>query len=236
MHGQVSFDRSANTLTITQGSDKAIIHWDDFSIAKGNLTQFLQPGSHSAALNRVIGDLRSEIHGDLTANGRIFLINPNGVLIGPTGRIDVGGFLASTLDVSDADFLAGGDMLFKGDSQAKVVNLGTINAIDGDIFLIAREVENHGTLTAQRGTVGLAAGQEVLIKAEGAERVFVRPTGSGKSETGVTNTGVIEAATAELKAHGNLYALAINNTGVVRAHRGGGTRWPNLFERSGRTD
>jgi filamentous hemagglutinin family protein len=212
--GGVTFERGLDgSLTISQGSDKAIIHWQDFSIGAGELTKFVQPSSTSAVLNRVIGGLPSSIHGTLQANGRVLLINPNGILVGPTGRIDVGGFLASTLDVSDGEFLGGGDMIFRGTSTASVVNQGTINAIGGDIFLFAQTVENSGTLNAPQGTVGMAAGTEILLAQAGDERVFVRAGGNGS----VTNGGTITAATAELKAHGNLYALAVNNTGVIRA-------------------
>ncbi len=216
-HGaaEFNFDNPAHLL-IQQGSDKLIVDWGEFNISAGELTQFIQPGSGSAALNRVMGALPSSIQGQLQANGRVLLINPNGVLIGPGGRIDTAGFIVSTLDVSDADFLTGGDLRFQGNSLAKVVNLGTINAIDGgDIFLIAREVVNAGTLNAPGGTVGLAAGQQIVIAAQGEERVAILPEGQ---EGSVTNSGTIAAATAELKAAGgNEYALAVNNTGLVRA-------------------
>ncbi|MEX2581491.1 MAG: hypothetical protein WD342_20715, partial [Verrucomicrobiales bacterium] len=103
-----------------------------------------------------------------------------------------------------------------------------INAIGGDVFLLGKTVTNSGSITASGGTVGLAAGEEVLLAAEGnaaGERMFVRATGSGASGTGVLNDGTIEGAAVELKAHGNMYALAINNKGSVRAtganHSGG---------------
>lgn len=212
--GDASFDRgSSGILSVTQNSQTAIIHWQDFSIGAGELTRFIQPNADAAVLNRVVSGLPSSIMGSLEANGRVFLINPNGILVGPGGRIDVGSFTASTLDAGDGEFLAGGDVLFQGESMAGVTNQGTINAIGGDIFLLARNVENEGSLNAPQGTVGLAAGTEILLKQAGSERVFVR---AGQNSS-VTNSGGVEAATAELKAHGNVYALAVNNTGVVRA-------------------
>ncbi|MEM7014828.1 MAG: filamentous hemagglutinin N-terminal domain-containing protein, partial [Verrucomicrobiota bacterium] len=221
--GMAEFDfETENALFINQDSDKLIIDWESFSIDHGELTRFIQPNSSSAALNRVFTGDPSAIHGQLEANGNIILINPNGILVGPGGRVDTAGFIASTLDVSDADFLDGGDLTFSGGSTAAVTNLGTINSIDGgDIFLIARRVENAGNLTAE-GTVGLAAGSQVVVAAAGEERVMIAPGGEGS----VDNSGVIEAATAELKAAGgNEYALAINNDGLVRAkgfeNRGG---------------
>ena len=206
-------------LLINQASNKGIINWEDFSIGAGELTEFLQPGADGSTLNRVVSGNPSAIHGALKANGKIFVINPNGIMVGPGGLIDVAGLVLSTLDVSDADYLGGGDMLFKGSGSAGVQNFGRINAIGGDVFLLGKSVENTGTITAS-GAVGLGAGEEVLITATpdaNGERVFVKPVGSGGVSNGITNSGTIEGSAVELKAHGNLYALAINNSGSIRA-------------------
>ncbi|MBP6785031.1 MAG: filamentous hemagglutinin N-terminal domain-containing protein, partial [Verrucomicrobiales bacterium] len=215
--GVAGITSQGSTLTITQGSDRAIINWQDFSIAAGQTTQFLQPSSTSAMLNRVMGGNPSQIYGNLQANGQIYLINPNGILVGASGVVNTAGFLASTLDVSDDSFLRGGDLRYTGTSNASVVNLGSISATEGDVILIARTVENHGEIRAPNGTAALAAGSEVLVKAAGEERVFVQSE-SGRSDASVTQSGMIEAATAELKAAGgNEYALAIKHSGVTRA-------------------
>jgi filamentous hemagglutinin family protein len=217
-HGEVTFERIDGQLRVLQASDRAIIDWESFSIGAGELTEFLQPGSRSAALNRVRGASASTIEGALRANGRVYLINPNGILIGPGGTVDVGGFVASTLDVSDGEFLAGGDMVFAGASEAGIVNLGSISAFDGDVVLIAKTVENAGTIRAPGGTAALAAGNDVLLAESGAERVFVRGATGGAKAAGVTNTGNIEANIAELKAHGgNIYGMAVKNEGRVAA-------------------
>ena len=216
--GDVSFDRSGGNLRIIQGSQRAIIDWNAFSIQNGEMTQFRQPGAGAAVLNRVQGGVISRIDGALKANGNVFLLNPNGIVVGPTGTIDVGGFVGSTLDVSDSEFLAGGDLRFRGSSQAAVVNLGSISATDGDIFLMAATVDNSGFIKAPRGTVGLAAGNDVFLKESGEERVFVRGASGGRKENGVINTGVVEANVAELKSYGgNIYGMAVNNEGRVAA-------------------
>ncbi len=226
--GAAEFLGGNGNLTIRQTTEKAIINWGDFSISRGELTEFIQPGSNAAVLNRVVGGNPSALDGALRANGKVFLINPNGILVGPSGTIDVGGLVLSTLDVSDDDFLSGRDMIFTGTSGAGVVNYGRISAIDGDVFLIGNSVANYGTIEAANGTVGLGAGSEVLISAEpnrDGERVFVRAAAGPRGSTGVENAGSIEAAAIELKAHGNLYALAINNSGSLRAtgaNRSGG--------------
>lgn len=218
-HGSISINGAGRNLTINQLTDKAIINWEDFSIKKGEVTRFLQPNSRSAVLNRVVTGNPSALDGLLQANGKVLLINPNGIVVGKSGTIDVGGLVLSTLDVSDDEFLAGGDMLFKGDSAAGVENYGRINAIDGDVFLIGHHVVNAGAITAPNGTVGLGAGSEVLLTATpnaDGERVFVR-AGGKRGGVGIENSGSIEAAAVELKAHGNMFALAINNSGTVRA-------------------
>ena len=217
-HGDVQFERLPGQLRIFQGSDKAIIDWEAFSIAGGELTEFIQPGANSAALNRVRGLSASRLDGALKANGRVFLLNPNGIVIGPGGTVDVGGFVASTLDIPDQEFLGGGDLNFAGASDASVVNLGRISALDGDVFLIAASVDNAGTISAPSGTVGLAAGNDVLLAESGAERVFVRGASGENKAVGVSNSGTIEANLAELKAHGgNIYGMAIKNEGRIAA-------------------
>lgn len=174
---------SANALHITQQVQREIINWQSFSIGNGQLTEFFkQGGGNFSTLNRVTGGNLSEIYGTLRAsNGNIYLVNPNGVLIGSSGLIDVNTFVASTLDVNNGAFLSGGDMIFGGTSDASIENLGTINAVGGDVFLIARNIKNAGTINAPEGTVGLAAGKpadgeklEVLLKASGSQRIFIR--------------------------------------------------------------
>lgn len=213
--GSATLSGGAGALTITQATSRAIINWQDFSIGAGELTKFVQPDALSATLNRVVSGAPSKLLGSLEANGSVYLINPNGVLVGAGARIDAGGFLASTLDVSDTDFLKGADLFFRGESEAAVQNLGAINALGGDVFLIARKVENAGTISAAQGTAALAAGSEVLLTTGGKERVFVQ---ASSAPGAIDNSGAVTAATAELKvAGGNAYALAINNTGLVRA-------------------
>ena len=184
------------------------------------LTRFVQPGANAAALNRVLGGNPSQLLGSLQANGQIFLVNPNGILVGSQGSIDAQSFIASTLDISNESFLGRANMTFEGDSRAAIENYGSINALGGDIFLFAHQVKNAGSISALGGTVGLAAGNKIELRQIGNERIGViidNPTGE-QTEVGVDNQGVVEAASAEIKAAGgNVYAVAINNGGEVRA-------------------
>ena len=205
--------------TINQSANQAIINWQQFSIGAGDTVKFVQPSANAIALNRILSGDPTQIYGSLQANGRVIVINPNGIMVGPGGTIDTKGFIASTLDVPDNMFLSGGPMLFSGQSTAAVKNQGTIRALGGDVFLIAHTVDNSGTITAPQGTVGLAAGSQVELVPSGDERISVLAgNASSTAAIGVNNSGAIAAASAELKAAGgNIYALAINNGGVIRA-------------------
>jgi filamentous hemagglutinin family protein len=198
-------------LTISQQSTRGIIDWKSFSIGQGGAVQF-NNGS-GATLNRVTGGDLSSILGTLKATGSLYLINPNGVVVGSSGVVVTNGhFVASTLDVANNAFMAGNTLVFKGSSNASVTNLGAISSTGGDVILIAHDVTNAGTIDAPRGTAALAAGQEVLVQDSADEHVFVDAGGGD-----VTNRGTIDAAQAELKAAGgNVYALA-GRSGVIRA-------------------
>ncbi len=159
-------------------------------------------------LNRVTGNTPSTILGRLLASGSVYLLNPEGILIGRGGSVHTGGdFLASTLSLS-------GTTLLSGPSLASVVNLGNISSLGGNIYLIGRSVENAGSLSAPNGTVGLAAGSQVLIGDSSSNgRILVEGPGGD-----IVDSGFIAAAQAELKSNGgNIYALAGNNGGQIQA-------------------
>ena len=160
-------------VVVTQRSNRAIINWSDFSIGAGELTKFIQPSAASAILNRVVGSDPSRLLGSLQSNGQVYLINPNGIVVGQGARINAGGFTASTLDASDAQFLAGKDLVLSGQSVAAIANLGSIDASQGNVYLVAQQVTNAGSIGAANGTVGLAAGTEVTLTENGTEHVLV---------------------------------------------------------------
>jgi filamentous hemagglutinin family protein len=213
--GAATIGAAGKTLSINQSSNNAIINWQTFSIASGETTRFFVPSSTSTTLNFVAAGNPSAIYGTLASNGRLFLVNPSGILVGASGRIDTAGFLGSTLNPNAS---GSGTIVFSGDSTAGIKNLGTISASSGNVYLIANEVTNKGSITATQGNVGLAAGSSVLLQQEGDQHLFIQAGPSTKRAVGVTNSGSIQSATAELKAAGgNAYALAINNTGSISA-------------------
>lgn len=225
--GHVTFDSSENALDLTQVGNTAIVNWESFSIGLGEQVTIHQSGADAAMLSRVLGANPSELLGQLKADGQVFLINPNGVLVGADARVDVGAFVASSLDVVDADFLNGGELGLQGDSLAGIVNLGLINATNGDVILVAYSVRNEGEIRAEDGTVGLAAGNEVVLSPDDDQRILVKAAlPSDTTAVGIDNGGVITAAQAELAAAGgDIYELAINQHGIIRAtgvtHRNG---------------
>ena len=148
-------------VTINQFSDKAIINWRMFNIGVGEKTTFVQPNANSIALNRVIGGLGpSEILGSLDANGKVFVVNRDGIIFGAGAVINTAGFLATTSDIRNEDFMAGRfNFNFPAAPDASIVNMGTITATSGGFAaLVAPGVRNSGTITANLGTVTLASG------------------------------------------------------------------------------
>jgi filamentous hemagglutinin family protein len=158
---------------VNQTTNSAIINWNTFNIGVKERVQFNQPGSSSVVLNRVTGGLGpSEILGTLTANGRVFLINRDGILFGPSSVVNTASFLATTHDIRNSDFMAGRyNFNIPGRSDASIVNQGRITAASGGFAaLVAPGVRNSGTITATLGTVALASGNSFTLDMYGDKR------------------------------------------------------------------
>lgn len=223
--GEATFNRTPGMLTVLQQSRNLSVGWHDFSIGIGETTRFVQPSSDSIVVNRVTSGNPSLLYGSLQANGRVFLLNPNGILVGPNGVINTHSFMGATLDVSSDQLFKGEKLTLAGDSKAPIRNEGAISALGGSVYLFAHTVENTGAIRAAEGQVVLGAASEVIVHdTKGSIDVVVRNPDVPKaeaspSEVGIQNSGSIEAVSAQLHAAGgNVYALAINNSGVVRAN------------------
>ena len=129
--GTGSITTSGNNMQVTQNSQNMIVNWQSFNIGKDAGVNFAQPNSQSAALNRVMSADPSYIMGSLTSNGRVFLVNPSGVMFGNGAQVNVGGLVASTLDISNSNFMSGNYVFEKNGSAGSISNLGTINANGG---------------------------------------------------------------------------------------------------------
>jgi filamentous hemagglutinin family protein len=218
--GGATIDSGASKTTITQSTASTVINWQSFGIAAGQTVQFVQPGSTSVALNRVTGTDASNIMGSLQANGRVFLLNPNGVLFGSGASVNVGGLVASTMSLSDAKFMAG-DYAFTDAGSGSVVNQGNITATDGGfVALMGKTVSNQGVISARLGSVALAAGNAVTMDVAGDGLLNVS-VAQGAVNALVENGGLIRADGGNVlltaQAAGNLLQTAVNNTGVIQA-------------------
>ncbi len=162
--GNAHIYQQDSTLHIDQNTDKAIIDWNSFSVGKDSTVNFNQPDRESATLNRVTGNFTSEIAGRINANGSVFLVNPNGILITADGTIDTGNFVASTLDIDNSDFLNGDYTFTKSGENGVVSNRGTVSVDDGGfVALLGGAVNNDGFVRTHVGMVGFAGGEKIVM-------------------------------------------------------------------------
>ncbi|MCP5150427.1 MAG: filamentous hemagglutinin N-terminal domain-containing protein [Chromatiales bacterium] len=210
-HGQASFARpSSGQLDVTT-TPNAIINWSSFSIAPQETTRFLQQSASSAVLNRVVGGGMSDIQGRLQSNGRVFLINPHGVVFGPNAVVDTAGLVASSLGITDADFLAGRLRFDAGPNAGAVVNRGYLRAgAGGEVVLLAPDIENSGLIRADGGRLLLAAGRSITLASLGGGDVEVEVRAP---EDEVLNLGDLIARGGAVE----VLASTIRSSGLVSA-------------------
>ncbi|MEO8777445.1 MAG: GLUG motif-containing protein, partial [Rhodanobacter sp.] len=218
--GQATLSQSGNTLTIAQSTSKAVLNWQSFDIGAGYTVNFEQPNASSVALNRVLGSNPSAIFGHLNANGQVFLTNANGVFFAPGAEVHVGGLVASTLGISNTDFLSG-NYHFSGTSTAGVHNAGAMTAAQGGyVAFIGNTVDNTGTVRTPGGTTALGAGAGVDITLAGDQLVNFRVSDAALHAL-AANGGVIQADGGRviLSAQGRNAVLqtVVNNSGQIRA-------------------
>ncbi|MFL6633126.1 MAG: filamentous hemagglutinin N-terminal domain-containing protein, partial [Massilia sp.] len=242
--GQATFNQQGNVFSITN-TPGAIINWQSFNVGAGEVTRFIQQNADSAVLNRVLGQDPTKILGALQSNGKVFLINPNGILFGQGARVDVNGLVASTLNISDADFQAGRKHFQAGVIAGTVRNEGAIaTPSGGQVFLLAPNVENTGIVTAPDGDVILAAGHTVQLvdsndpdlrvalsapagQAVNLGQVIARGGRIGIYGALVSQRGVVNADSAVLGANGRVIlkasrAVALEAGSITRAAGGAG--------------
>lgn len=149
---------------IHQSTTKAIINWQTFNIGENESVQFVTPGAHAATLNRITGGSASQILGKLSSNGQLWLINPSGIMFGKNAQVNVAGLVASTLNITDKNFMNGNyNFAQEGANVAKIVNAGSINADGGYVAMLAPQIENTGIIQAKLGAVALGAGTQATL-------------------------------------------------------------------------
>ena len=222
--GTAQVDRKDPSHLRITASDKAIINYDSFNIGQDEQITFVQPKANSAVLNRVKGKDPSSLMGRLNANGRVFLINPNGIVIGPSGSINTASFIASSLDISDNDFLNDRFQFSLRPNSETVVNHGTISCPEGAVALLAPQVQNKGAILAKADKVILASGDKITLDFSGdglmsfsveddvkkaaieqldnTQQVFLKLNVADEALKRVVNTDGLEVATQMIEANG----------------------------------
>ncbi|MHB8056610.1 MAG: filamentous hemagglutinin N-terminal domain-containing protein [Desulfuromonadaceae bacterium] len=213
------------TMNINQTSANAIINWQGYNIGANEAVKYLQPGSGSIALNRVTGVDPSYIYGLLSGNGQVWVINPNGLLVGPGATVQTSSFLASTMNITDENFLSGKHLFTTAPgSQGSIVNQGNISVANGGyVVLAAPSVTNSGTIVANLGTVHLASGETTTLTIDNGSLISVAVDGAvAEHALGVTNSGRISAAGGQVvmtaKVAGDIMKSIVNNDGIIEVN------------------
>lgn len=226
--GTINTNGAGTTMTVTPNQTRSIAQWTAFDVATGHLVRFQLPTSASSILNRVTGGSPSNIMGSITSNGNVYLINPAGIMFGSSAVVNVGSLFASTLPISNTNFL-NGTMVFERTSgnPSYVVNKGSITATSGSVSLVGGVAHNEGTITVTPGnSVNLKVGDKVTLVADGlvGARVIVNKElqqAVAGYNTAIINSGTINApgslVSLEASLKNNIYSSAVNNSGIILA-------------------
>ncbi|WP_050469415.1 beta strand repeat-containing protein [Herbaspirillum chlorophenolicum] len=219
--GSGAIATSGNTMTVTQNSDRMVTNWNTFNIGSAAAVNFNQPTSSSVALNRVLSSDASQIMGALNANGQVYLVNPSGVLFGAGASVNVGGLVASALNISDANFMAGKNVFELDGGNGAVINLGSIKAADGGyVALLGAQVRNEGAIAARLGSVVLGAGEKITLDFNG-DGLISMEVNNATVNASVSNAGLLRAQGGTVlmtaRAGNALMAEVVNNSGIIEA-------------------
>lgn len=225
--GRGAISQSGLTTTVVQNSQLLALNWQSFNVGANASVLFKQPSFTAVALNRILDQNPSQIFGHVNANGQIFLINTHGIIFGSSAQMNVGGLVASTLDLTPSDFLASHFNLDAHGGSAGVVNHGTIEAASGgSVSLVGGQVVNDGLILANYGHINLDGADRAVLDFDGDGLINVQVTGAlaqrlNADEAAVTNKGTLKAdgGTVVLQASAakDLFTNLVNNTGVISA-------------------
>jgi filamentous hemagglutinin len=240
--GNANATAVGNTLNVAQQSNTAVLNWQSFNLSRDGTVNFQQPDAAALAINRIFQNDASRIAGALNSNGRVYLLNQNGILFAEGARLNVGGLLASSLDLTPQAIEGGlgcaaaaGAPALQGDAQRGAVRVDAgarISSPQGQVLLFAPEVTNRGEIATPGGQTILGAGQRVFLAASSDPnlRGLLVEVGAG----GVVTNGEAQNATrsaAELV--GRISADAGNVTLAGMTVRQQGAITANTTVRSG---
>ncbi|MEC9341216.1 MAG: filamentous hemagglutinin N-terminal domain-containing protein, partial [Pseudomonadota bacterium] len=215
------------TTVVNQQTQALVVNWQSFDVAAGELVRFDQPTASATALNRILDHKASQVHGAIEANGRVFLVNTRGIFFGKTAQVNVGSLVASGLDITTEDFMAGRYEFDAAAGSGSVINEGTITAATGgSVSLLGSGVSNSGLIVARYGRINLGSGQTATLDfdGDGLIRFAVdgEVLGSGDGiEAAVDNSGTIQAHGGQVLLQGaaakDVFTQVVNNSGVIGA-------------------
>ncbi|PLX78683.1 MAG: hypothetical protein C0616_13480, partial [Desulfuromonas sp.] len=220
--GQATIEQSADSLTVQQQSDRAAIDWQTFNVGRDNSVHFEQPSSSSAILNRILDSNPSQIFGQITATGQVYLTNPQGLYFSPEATVDVGGLVATTHSINVDDFMNGTITFERNGATGSIINEGLLHAeLGGYIALLAPEVINQGVVVAEAGTVLMASGEQITLNF-GDDSSLVGFTATASDiQTHIDNRHAVLAPGGQIIlsaiALNDLQGGVINNSGELSA-------------------
>ncbi|MDH6503521.1 YDG domain-containing protein [Polynucleobacter sphagniphilus] len=224
--GTAAISQAGNTMNINQSSQRAVINWNSFDVGSQATVNFNQPNSSASTLNYVNSASKSMINGAVNANGQVIFVNNNGVVFGKGAEVNVGGMVATTMNISATEFMSGKDtQVYEGGTTGKIINKGHINGnnINSYIALMAPQVVNTGVITATmsgNNAIALVAGQKVTLKFSGSQFVSVSVDASVVNAL-ISNKLLINAGSGQViigaNAAQNLMGSLIKNTGTISA-------------------
>jgi filamentous hemagglutinin family protein len=226
--GAAAISQSGANMAIHQSTTRAVVNWQSFDIGKDAKVNIVQPSAQAVLLNRVIGVAPSQIFGQMTANGQVVLVNPNGVTFGKDGSVSAAGLTASTLNTTDADFMAGHKRFTRDGATGEVLNQGTITAAPGGyVALLGASVSNEGKIVAPQGKVALGAAETITLPLYGSSRIKMELTPSAINAAVANQKGgsiVTEAGQVYLQAAavGNAIASVMQSGGIDTSGAQGG--------------
>jgi hypothetical protein len=218
----------SQTTVVIQETPTVSINWQSLNLSADELLRFEQPGSQSTALNHILDQRPSEILGQISSNGRVFLMNPNGIIFGESARINVGSLVAGAFTLDADAFKKDGQFILK--TQPGVVdNAGQIVVDEGgSIALVGQTVSNSGEIHAQLGKIQLLSADTATLSfdADGLIQFSVSKETLENSlgyDSAINNSGVLQAdggyVVLEAHAANDIYHQVVNNEGLIQANR-----------------
>ena len=226
--GAAIIGTASAVMTINQTSQRAAINWNTFDVGSAAKVNIEQPNAQAVLMNRVLDSNPSQIFGKITATGHVYLVNPSGVYFSPSASVDVGGLVATTHSMSDADFMAGSTTFKRNGATGSIENEGELRAkLDGYIALLAPNVINQGVIVAERGTAILASGESITLDFNAANKLTGIVVTASDVASLIENRQAIETPDGQIimsaQSVSALRGSLIKNSGTLIANEGAST-------------